>query len=67
MTRKLTINITDKTDAALESLHAASGINTTDAVNKGVQVYAWLQSEIDAGSMVQVVSRHGGITNVKLF
>ena len=65
MTR-VTANVTAKTDAAFDLLKA-SDVNATEAVNRGVQIYAWLQSEIDAGAQVQVVSADGRVTAVKLF
>lgn len=63
---RVTANVTVKTDAAFEALKS-SDVNATDAVNRGVQIYAWLLSEIEAGAQVQVVAADGRVTAVKLF
>ncbi len=50
--RRLTVNLIQKADNALGELMAASGDSLTDTVNRALQIYAFIDSEIRAGSTV---------------
>lgn len=51
---RVTVNLTSRSVAALEALVALSGDTKTDAINKALQIYAYLQQHMDGGGKVYV-------------
>jgi hypothetical protein len=46
---KVTVNLTKRSVEALDDLVEATGKTKTDAINKALQVYAFIQRHLDAG------------------
>jgi len=46
---KVTVNLTKRSVEALDDLVEATGETKTDAINKALQVYAFIQRQLDAG------------------
>jgi len=49
---KVTVNLTKRSVEALDDLVTATGETKTDAINKALQVYAFIQRQLDAGGAV---------------
>ena len=46
---RITVNLSSRSVAALDSITAHSGETKTDAINKALQVWAYLQEHVDSG------------------
>lgn len=64
MTR-LTVNLIPKTVAALDQVTALNQENKTDAVNRALQMYAWLSELAAAGGAVMVTAGDGTTREVR--
>jgi hypothetical protein len=57
---RIIVNLTDKSDLALENLAMFEGGSKTDAVNRAIQVYAFLVGEIMSGKNLQLMDSSDG-------
>ena len=51
---KVTVNLTTRSVAALEKAVEVTGDSKTDVINKALQVYSFIQEQIDAGGALYV-------------
>lgn len=51
---RITVNLVPRSATALERTVAVTGSSKTDAINKAVQVYAYLEEVLSAGGSVYV-------------
>jgi hypothetical protein len=55
---KLTVNITSKSVAALDAGSGIEGITKTEAVNRALQLYAFIATHLAAGDQLLLRPRH---------
>jgi hypothetical protein len=55
---RLTVNLTPRSSAALDLAVELTGDTKTDAINRALQVYAYLEKVVESGGSVRVT--HGG-------
>jgi hypothetical protein len=53
-TRRVTVNLTARSSAALEVAAAVSGDTRTDTINRALQIYAFLVQVIEEGGSAHV-------------
>jgi len=51
---KVTVNLTKRSVEALDKLVESTGETKTDAINKALQVYAFIQEQFDNGGALYV-------------
>ncbi len=51
---KVTVNLTKRSVEALDALVESTGETKTDAINKALQVYAFIQQQLDSGGALYV-------------
>lgn len=51
---KVTVNLTKRSVEALDKLVESTGETKTDAINKALQVYAFIQEQFDSGGTLYV-------------
>ncbi len=61
---RISINLNMHAVAALEALTKSQGFNKTDTINRALQVYAFIQEELDAGNDIATVGPDGEIMKV---
>ncbi len=64
---KVTVNLVPRAMKALEDVSASTGDTKTESINRALQIYAWLQSRIDAGEQVVVVDSLGKPREIQIF
>lgn len=47
---RVNINLTPRSAAALGKIKESTGDGTTDAINRALQIYAYVQEQIDSGA-----------------
>ena len=57
---RVTVNLTPRSMNALERLSAGAGESKTDAINKALQVYAYLQEVIDQEAATLLIRHANG-------
>lgn len=63
--RRININLTQEADTALAEVMLAKGHSMTDTINRALQVYAFVEREIRAGSAVIIREADGTQSVVK--
>lgn len=51
---RITVNLTQRSASALELTVDITGDTKTDAINRAIQIYAWLEQVIESGGSVLV-------------
>lgn len=51
---RITVNLTPRSSSALEFAADVTGDTKTDAINRAIQIYAWLEQVIEGGGSVHV-------------
>lgn len=64
---KITINLAPKAVKALEEVADATGDTKTESINRAVQIYAWLQTRINAGDQFLVLDKEGRTREIQIF
>lgn len=64
---RVTVNLTPKTLEAIDTICRSTGGNRTECLNRGVQIFAWIQGHLDAGDKVCVIDREGHATQIRVF
>lgn len=64
---RVTVNLTPRSERALEQATALTGESKTDAINRAVQIYAYLQQVIaDDGALYARDRAEGELERLKL-
>lgn len=61
---RLTVNLIPRTAAALALAARVNGNSKTDTVNRALQVYAYLSSQVKAGDEVLLRDKRGNVKKV---
>ncbi len=56
---RITVNLTPRSSCALEFAVDMTGDTKTDAINRAVQIYAWLEQVLEGGGSVHVRPAEG--------
>ena len=65
---RLTVNLTPRSSAALDAAVELTGDTKTDAINRAIQIYAYLEQVIQDGGSVHVRETLGAeLERLKLF
>lgn len=64
---KLTVNLVVRAWTALEDACRITGESKTDAVNRAIQLYAFIQKSIQSGHIVKLVDPNGKEREIHLF
>ena len=62
---KVTVNLIPEAWDAANATSKRRGITRTDAINRALQAYAFLEAEIDAGSEILIRRKDGEAQTVK--
>lgn len=60
------MNLTDNSATALREATEATGLNKTDVINRSVQLYAWIETQLSRGAELRIVEPDGSIGKVYL-
>lgn len=63
---RITVNLTDKAATALSNTATLAGLNKTDVVNRALQLYAWVETELARGSELRMVDSDGLVEKIRL-
>jgi hypothetical protein len=66
MVHRLTVNLTDKSMAALNDIMSVDGLSKTDAINRALQVYGFLGSELISGKQLLLRDADGSVEGLRI-